>query len=193
MLDQLPLVSDLAHLADQGGPVVIAIFAVGALMWAIIVERIWYFSWTLPRQTRNARAQWEARSDHHSWCARQIREATISRVNVSMTNGLQMIAVLVAMAPLLGLIGTVTGMLEVFSSMEILGTANAGAMAGGVSAAMVCTVSGLAVAISGLYPGYYFRRRAARETEKLADELGVILADDESDIVLSGDVLDEDQ
>ncbi|HET6656058.1 MAG TPA: MotA/TolQ/ExbB proton channel family protein [Gammaproteobacteria bacterium] len=163
----------MSYLAEQGGPIVLGIFALGVLLWALIAERIWYFWRVLPRQVANVRAQWEARSDHSSWCARQIRAAMISQVNVSMTSGFPLLAVMVPMAPLMGLVGTVTGMLQVFSSMELLGTADARSMAAGVSAAMICTICGLVVAVSGLYPVYYFRTRAIRETERLADELSL--------------------
>ncbi len=43
-------------------------------------------------------------------------------------------------------------------------------MANGVSEAMICTLTGLAVSISGLYPVFYFRRRVKLETERLADK-----------------------
>ncbi|MDN5850340.1 MAG: MotA/TolQ/ExbB proton channel family protein [Nitrococcus sp.] len=171
MLDQIPIVRGLVELANDGGPFVVWIFAAGVLMWGLILDRVWYFFKVLPRQAAAVRGQWEARDDHASWCARQIREAMISRLNGSMTNGLTVLAVLVPMSPLLGLMGTVTGMLEVFDSIALLGNADAQSMASGVSAAMICTMAGLAVSISGLYPVYYFRRRAARETELLAKNL----------------------
>jgi biopolymer transport protein ExbB len=79
--------------------------------------------------------------------------------------------VLVPLAPLLGLIGTVAGMLEVFESMALRGSADARAMASGVSHAMICTLSGLAVSITGLFPVYHFGSRARRETEQVADRL----------------------
>ena len=79
-------------------------------------------------------AQWHARKDHTSWCARQIRQAMISRLNGSMTTGFPVMQVLVPMSPLLGLIGTVSGMLEVFDSMALRGNADARSMASGVSA-----------------------------------------------------------
>jgi biopolymer transport protein ExbB len=43
-------------------------------------------------------------------------------------------------------------------------------MATGISEAMICTLTGLAVSITGLYPVYYFKRRVRRETELLADK-----------------------
>jgi biopolymer transport protein ExbB len=61
-------------------------------------------------------------------------------------------------------------MLEVFDSMALRGSADARTMASGVSHAMICTLSGLAVSITGLYPMYYFTSRAKRETELLADQ-----------------------
>ena len=65
------------------------------------------------------------------------------------------------------------GMLEVFDSMALRGNADARSMASGVSAAMICTMTGLAVSITGLYPVHYFRTRATRETELLADKLSL--------------------
>ena len=95
----------------------------------------------------------------------------ISRLNAEMSANAPLLNVLVPLAPLLGLVGTVGGMLEVFDSMALRGAADARAMASGVSHAMVCTMTGLAVSISGLYPVFYFRSRTRRETELVADKL----------------------
>ena len=168
LLDPLAAVSDLVA---QGGPFVVWIFVCGLLMWTLVVERAWYFSRILPEQSRQTLAAWQARRDHRSWCARQIRRAMISRVETGMTANLLVLRTLVPLAPLLGLIGTVSGMLEVFDSMALRGSADARAMASGVSEAMICTLTGLAVSITGLYPVYYFRSRTRLETELLADKL----------------------
>jgi biopolymer transport protein ExbB len=63
-------------------------------------------------------------------------------------------------------------MLEVFDSMALRGSADARSMASGVSHAMICAMSGLAVSISGLYPVFHFQARAKRETEALNDKFG---------------------
>ncbi|HEX6999023.1 MAG TPA: MotA/TolQ/ExbB proton channel family protein [Gammaproteobacteria bacterium] len=170
MFNDIPLIRGIIELANDGGPWVLWIFACGVLMWALIIERWWYFSRVLPKEAARMKEQWQARKDKTSWCARQIRAAMISRLNVSMTSGFPVLQVLVPMSPLLGLIGTVSGMLEVFDSMALRGNADARSMASGVSEAMICTMSGLAVSITGLYPVHYFRSRARRETELLADE-----------------------
>ena len=157
----------MVSLWNDGGPWVFWIFSAGVLMWALILERYWYFSRILPKQIAAVQADWQARKDRTSWCARQIRTAMISRLNGSMTTGFPVMQVLVPMSPLLGLIGTVSGMLEVFDSMALRGSADARTMASGVSHAMICTMSGLAVSILGLYPVHYFTDRAKRETELL--------------------------
>lgn len=164
-------VAVLADMMDEGGPFVFWIFLCGFVMWTLVVERTWYFTRILPAQARETIAIWNARGDRESWCARQIRRAMISRVNTDMNANQILLRVLVPLSPLLGLVGTVSGMLEVFDSMALRGSADARAMASGVSHAMICTLTGLAVSITGLYPVYYFQNRTRLETELLADKL----------------------
>ena len=154
---------------ELGGPVVNWIFIACVLMWAIVIERYWYFRQVLPSDTKRFLDAWAARPDRQSWTSHQVRRAMISRLNAAMSSNLIVLRVLVPMCPLLGLLGTVAGMLDVFDSMAARGSADARSMASGISEAMICTLTGLAVSITGLYPVYYFRRRVRRETEHLAD------------------------
>jgi biopolymer transport protein ExbB len=160
----------VGDLIAGGGPVVLWIILAGVVLWTLVLERYWYFSRVLPREAARMLAVWRARGEHKSWCARSIRQAMISRLNAGMTSKLTLMRTLVPLAPLLGLIGTVTGMLEVFEAMALRGSADARTMAEGVSHAMICTLSGLAVSISGLYPVHYFTSRARRKTELYSDE-----------------------
>lgn len=159
------------ELISGGGPFVMWIFLAGVLLWTLILERFWYFSQVLPAKTQQTLDVWEKSSDHTSWGARQIRKMMISRLNTAMSANLPLMRVLVPLSPLLGLIGTVSGMMEVFDSMAVRGSADARTMASGVSHAMICTMSGLAVSISGLFPVHYFNLRIKRETELLNDRL----------------------
>jgi biopolymer transport protein ExbB len=160
----------LHSMRELGGPVVDWIFVTCVVMWCIAIERFWYFNRILPRDTASALAEWQRRQEHTSWNSRQIRKALISRLNAGMSANVQVLRVLVPMAPLLGLVGTVSGMLNVFDSMAARGSADARSMANGVSEAMICTLTGLAVSISGLYPVFYLRRKVRVETERLADK-----------------------
>jgi biopolymer transport protein ExbB len=152
-----------------GGPVVDWIFISCLVMWLIVIERYWYFARILPGQILSSVQQWKTREDRVSWKAMQIRKALISRLNAGMSSNLLVLRVLVPMAPLLGLLGTVSGMLNVFDSMAARGSADARSMATGVSEAMICTLTGLAVSISGLYPVFDFRRRVKQETDRLTE------------------------
>jgi biopolymer transport protein ExbB len=154
---------------ELGGPVVDWIFIACVIMWTIVIERVWYFRSLLPREASRMLSAWNARPERSSWRAHQVRRAMISRLNAGMIANLQVLKVLVPLCPLLGLLGTVSGMLDVFDSMAARGSADARSMANGVSEAMICTLTGLAVSITGLYPVYYFQRRARAETERLAD------------------------
>jgi biopolymer transport protein ExbB len=171
MLEVMSTPFDAFHsMRELGGPVVNWIFLACVLMWAIVIERYWYFRSVLPGEAKRMLNTWLARSNRASWTSHQVRRAMISRLNAGMGSNLQVLKVLVPLCPLLGLLGTVSGMLDVFDSMAARGSADARSMASGISEAMICTLTGLAVSISGLYPAYYFRRRMRHETELLADK-----------------------
>ena len=160
----------VGDLVEAGGVAVEWIFIACILMWTITFERYHFFRKRLGPEAAAMLAQWQARQDHASWTAHQIRRAMISRLNVAMNANLGILRVLVPLCPLLGLLGTVTGMLEVFDSMAARGSADARTMASGVSQAMVCTMTGLAVSITGLYPVFAFTQKAKYETELLSDK-----------------------
>ena len=163
-------IETLHNMRELGGPVVDYIFLTCVLMWSIVLERYWYYRKVLPSDSRRMLDIWHERGDRHSWTSHQVRRAMISRLNAGMAANMQVLRVLVPLCPLLGLLGTVGGMLEVFDSMAARGSADARSMASGISEAMICTLTGLAVSITGLYPVYYFRRRMRHETEVLAEK-----------------------
>jgi biopolymer transport protein ExbB len=154
-----------------GGPVVNWIFLSALVMWTLIVERYWFFSVTLPRRAAELQREWEARTSRKSWTARRIRAAMIAELNVAMKQGLGLMRVIIPITPLLGLLGTVGGMLQVFDVMAIKGAVDARVMAYGVSHAMVCTLTGLGVAVSGMFFVARFHHRVKVQTELLADRL----------------------
>jgi biopolymer transport protein ExbB len=156
---------------EAGGQVLWAILAVTTLMWTIIVERLWFLSRILPARIEQARSQWQQRTDFSSWRARSIRSQIISEISIDAHRYLIFIRTFMAVLPLLGILGTVTGMIQVFDVMALLGTGNARLMAGGVSAATIPTMSGLVAALSGLYLATYLERRADKAVRRMADLL----------------------
>jgi biopolymer transport protein ExbB len=99
----------------------------------------------------------------------------ISDARIKAEANLPYIKVLVALAPFLGLLGTVTGMVEVFDVMAITGSGNARAMAAGISKATLPTMAGMVVALSGLFFINNLERKAKRSVEHLED--GLTLSD----------------
>ena len=156
---------------EAGGDVLWGILLVTTMMWTFIIERLWFFYSVLPGQIKEIERSWDSRDDTTSWYAHQVRAQLISEVSISSRRFLLLIKTLMAILPLLGLLGTVTGMIQVFDVMAMTGTGNARLMAGGVSAATIPTMSGLVAALSGLYLASYLEGRANGEVEKVADLL----------------------
>ncbi|HEX4870943.1 MAG TPA: MotA/TolQ/ExbB proton channel family protein [Nevskiaceae bacterium] len=161
----------LADFLDTGGWVIWWLVAAGLVMWTLIVERWWWFTRVFPRRLRAVQTAWAARAERRSWEARRIRLMWISQLKLEMGATLPVMRVVIPMCPLLGLLGTVLGMLEVFDVMALKGRADPNTMASGVSHAMVCTLAGLAVSLSGMYSIHRFGDRVKRETERLTDLL----------------------
>ncbi|WP_300425115.1 MotA/TolQ/ExbB proton channel family protein [uncultured Thalassolituus sp.] len=163
----------LTDFISQGGPVLYAVFAAAAILWMLILERLWFFYRVQQQLIFMNTQKWKHRNDQTSASARQIRSAWLSGFR-SMAEGPQiLIGAMIAVCPLLGLLGTVTGMIEVFDTLAIAGTGNARAMAGGISKATLPTMAGLVVALSGLYFRSRFQRLTQRLTQKLADQMPI--------------------
>ncbi|MEO1334292.1 MAG: MotA/TolQ/ExbB proton channel family protein [Myxococcota bacterium] len=144
---------------------------VALMMWFIIIDRFWFTNIEYPRLRKQTLEAWSKREDHTSWYARQIREEMISKLVVSYRGSLLVLQNLIAVCPLMGLLGTVMGMLEVFDAVALSGNSNVRAMASGVSQATVSTMIGMVIALSGLYFGERFRRGIESERRKLEDLL----------------------
>ena len=156
---------------ELGGNVLWAIMAVLFLMWTFILERLWFFYRVYPGRKRTVVNDWERRADTSSWYAKRIREGMVSEASLELKQNIGLIKVLIAICPLLGLLGTVTGMIAVFDVMTVSGSGNARAMAGGVSMATVPTMAGMVAALSGVYFGTWLEHKAQTEAENLEDLL----------------------
>jgi biopolymer transport protein ExbB len=156
---------------EQGGMILWVIFATCLLLWFLIIERILFFKLSYPARAKQTIHDWLSRRDRNSWQAHQIRTAIVSELSQQLHAFLPLIKTLTAICPLLGLLGTVTGMVRVFEVIASAGTSDAQAMAQGIYQATIPTMAGLVVALSGLYFTVRLRQLAARETSKLADQL----------------------
>jgi biopolymer transport protein ExbB len=161
----------VSRFMDMGGNVLWLIAILLFFMWTLIFERVWYLKSGWKQDVSKAIATWESRDERKSWNAKRIREKLISQSRMQMNQYLPIIKTLVALCPLLGLLGTVTGMIEVFNIMAVTGGGDAKSMAGGVSRATIPTMAGMVAAISGVFANTYVTRNAQRQSQFLEDNL----------------------
>lgn len=156
---------------DKGGDVLWLIAILVFVMWTLIFERLWYFTFSWRKEAFEVIQAWESRPERKSWNAKQVRMRLLSQSRQAINANLPVIATLVALCPLLGLLGTVTGMIEVFNVMAVTGGGDAKSMAGGVERSTIPTMAGMVAALSGLFANTYITRIATREQEFLQDNL----------------------
>ena len=175
-----------------GGVIMAPLALVSLAMWLLIVERVLFFR-RLRRKNMNTQTAWEyirdgrmpdpkqycgvisllvarflSRRSNYSLLNRFILDETVLTINRSLDDYLAVIGVLAAMAPLMGLLGTVIGMIGTFDILSVFGTGNAKGMAGGISEALITTQTGLLIAIPGLYMKGFLDRRARRLKQRVA-------------------------
>jgi len=154
-----------------GGFVLYFVAAALLIMWALMIERWWFLTAEFPKIRDNIIANWDARKDTTSWSAHRIRDAWVSEASEQLNARMLIIKTLVAMCPLIGLLGTVTGMITVFDTMATQGTGNPRLMAAGISMATIPTMAGMVAALSGIFFSSRLEVRVKVAKEKLVDSL----------------------
>ncbi len=189
-------IADAYEYLRPGGAVMIPLILTSLWMWALIVDRIIYFRRIdrndvdlkqavemldrdlAPKTSNGLRSRFMANFLKERTGSRKvdlgILDLCVIRQRPYVTRYLAVIGVLAAIAPLFGLLGTVTGMVATFEVIALFGTGNAKAMAGGISEALITTQSGLLVAIPGLFMSAFLMRRA-RCIQSRLDELVMTL------------------
>ncbi len=162
MLIQAP---DKMERIQQGGLIGYIILALGAIGFIYAIIRLITLSLTgkkIQQQIQTAEAKEDNPLGRVFIAAEQdksvntenlelILDEAITREVPTLEKGLPMIKLLAAVAPLLGLLGTVTGMIATFQSISLFGTGDPKLMANGISQALVTTMLGLCIAIPLLF------------------------------------------
>jgi biopolymer transport protein ExbB len=175
-----------------GGFIIIPLILVSLIMWILIVDRALFFR-RLGRKTMDTQTAWDHIHANHipdpgkyrgavsllvveflrrrsgdKALDRFILDETVLSINRSLSDYLAIIGVLAGIAPLLGLLGTVIGMIATFDVLAVFGTGNTKAMSNGISEALITTQTGLLVAIPGLYMKGFLERRARNLKQRIA-------------------------
>lgn len=141
----------------------LALLVVCLCLWALLLERYCYYYWQLPSIHRQLKIQLKQRFQlPYLWQQQGIRTKLLSQYQSQLQARLASIRLLIKLCPLLGLLGTVSGMIHVFDVIAITGNSDAKAMAAGIYRATVPTMAGLMLALSGLYFSYHLTAKAER-------------------------------
>ncbi len=165
------LLEPLGRLVGAGGMVLVVIVLVATALFSMAVERWCYWRFTHRRARRALIERWIQRRDHVSWSALTLREVWTRELIARLRQPLPWLKLLVALCPLLGLLGTVTGMIHVFDSLAISEVGQARAMADGVARATLPTLAGMAVAVVGLLFTTHLEQVIRREDQRLHDRM----------------------
>jgi len=163
----------LQEFLARGGPVLLVIMGATFVMWALILERLFYFRLAHQTFADEALSEWQSRSDRKSTFAHWIKDKLVSEVRQRAEANVGFTKALVALAPLLGLLGTVTGMVTVFDYMAITDGADAKAMSRGVSQATIPTMAGMVASISGILFTSGMDRKVSRLIQSLQDKMEI--------------------
>ena len=176
------------ELVREGGWVMLPIIICSVAAVSIIAERIWALrrQRICPRQLVEQIWQWAQRGhldvarvtalragsplgqvlaaglmniQHSREIMKESIEEAGRHVVLELERYLNTLGTIAAVTPLLGLYGTVLGMIKIFSSISNSGVGNPAVLAGGISEALFTTVAGLTVAIPSLMAHRYFQRR----------------------------------
>lgn len=154
---------------DQGGFALYVIAVAALLLWALIMERLLYIHCFSAKTRSRLAAEWRQFSAHRD--ADKIKNAYKHAFRQQLVTNLAMIKLLITLAPMFGLFGTVYGMIEIFDVISQSGTGDARAMANGISMATLSTMAGMAVAISGLFIHHRLEASAERKAVAFSDML----------------------
>ena len=152
---------------DQGGQVIVIIAWVIFAMWAMIIERVLYLRTEHRQRVQAAFDELSSRPDEGSWSFEAVRAGAISQLGQRLQAGIPMIRTLAAVCPLLGLLGTVTGMIVIFDVMAAMGNSSPRAVAGGVAQATMTTMAGMVGALSGVFPAVLLARISSENINTL--------------------------
>ena len=159
---------DLWLIVARGGWVMGAIFIAGQVGWFFVVERWWHYRKLGGAKGLHARvnaAVTAARAQGQQAMVAKAREA-LQRGVPALSRHLGTIAVIAGAAPLLGLTGTVAGIMQTFRVITLYGAGNPSMMAGGIAQALMVTEAGLVVA----FPLLLCHDHLQKHADKIEDD-----------------------
>ena len=147
------------------------ILMLSTVMWGLILERYLFLYRELSSLAAETLRRWQGASSADPRINSRLREGLTSGFHAQLARWLGSIQVIAAILPLLGLLGTVIGMIKTFEVMAVFGSGNVRGMADGISQALITTMAGLVTALGGLMFANNLEQRVERETEHMREHL----------------------
>jgi biopolymer transport protein ExbB len=183
--------ADLEERLHQGGVIGYVILALGGIGLAAALFRVLRVGLERARMDRSARQGEPSATDPLGRLIRVAREhpaldaeslglrldEAVLAETPRLQRGISFIALLAAIAPLLGLLGTVTGIIETFQAITLFGTGDPRLMSGGISQALVTTVMGLIVAIPMFLLHNLLNERSSELVARLDERAAALVAE----------------
>ena len=167
----IDLPDQLLTLFEQGGLVLWVIFGASILMWLFIFERYSFYLFKLPGLRRQLVQQWKSSQSGNEIVDKHLFGSLTKEYAIALKEYIKPIHSLSDILLLLGLFGTISGMITVFDAMSLLGTGNARGMAMGISLALITTMAGLVTALSGLYFAHNLESLSKRKQQQFINLL----------------------
>ena len=161
----------LTELFDRGGPVLYILFIVTLFIWFIIFSKYLSTSYNNKNWIKNNFDTFSSGVNINRSNIHLFEESFLIHIKRVSTQKLKMLDGLIGLCPMLGLLGTVYGMIEVFEVLAVLGTGNPRAMSTGVAKATIPTMAGMTIALSGLFFKFDLANRVERYQEEARDFL----------------------
>ncbi len=150
MVNHMDILTPFFDFLDAGGPVLYIILLLLVALWWVMLDRFWFFSKVYPKRRDETLSLWAEAKNKTNWWGESIRKQLISELDCDLSKNVKLIQGMIALLPMLGLLGTVTGMIQVFDVLAVTGTSNPRTMADGVSAATIPTMAGMMAALIAL-------------------------------------------
>lgn len=165
---------------EHGGYVVWIILIVSSVMWMLIVERYWFVLFSAAKRHAQLVAEWRSLSAPTATAREWLRQGMLMDYRAQLRRALPTIMVMTAVLPLLGLFGTVTGMIKTFDALTLFGSGNPRGLAAGISEALLTTLAGLVTALSGIYFSSSLEGRILAAQHRLESDL---TSTDETEVI----------
>ena len=142
-------IDELIHFFDRGGSVLYIVFFIAFFLWGLLIDRfiVLYFSF---KTYKHNILQNIKENTYDLKFKDEIQTYIVEDMRLKLSDGLDFIKTLIIVCAVVGLLGTVTGMIEVFDVMAIIGNGEVKSMADGVSMATIPTMAGMVIALSGI-------------------------------------------